>query len=123
MPTDRAVPPMSPARPATAIEGAVAARSISSRKDERVAAEAAYDKRAGGKSDVSLADLEKALLAGKIVSYAQGFAVMQKASEDDEIDDEVESFMGASSSTRPGSSGDDLDCVHSLLSLSQGNWR
>ena len=30
--------------PATAIEGAVAARSISSRKDERVAAEAAYGK-------------------------------------------------------------------------------
>ena len=68
--------------PATAIEGAVAARSISSRKDERVAAEAVYGKRVGGKSDVSLADLEKALLAGKIVSYAQGFAVMQKASEE-----------------------------------------
>ena len=68
--------------PATAIEGAVAARSISSRKAERVAAEGVYGKRAGGKSDVSLADLEKALLAGKIVSYAQGFAVMQKASEE-----------------------------------------
>jgi 6-phosphogluconate dehydrogenase len=68
--------------PATAIEGAVAARSISSRKDERVAAEGVYGTRAGGKPDVSLADLEKALLAGKIVSYAQGFAVMQKASEE-----------------------------------------
>jgi 6-phosphogluconate dehydrogenase len=68
--------------PATAIEGAVAARSISSRKEERIAAEAAYGKRSGGKSNVSLADLEKALLAGKIVSYAQGFAVMQKASEE-----------------------------------------
>ncbi len=68
--------------PATAIEGAVAARSISSRKEERVAAEAVYGKRAGGKSSVSLADLEKALLAGKIVSYAQGFAVMAKASEE-----------------------------------------
>jgi 6-phosphogluconate dehydrogenase len=68
--------------PATAIEGAVAARSISSRKDERIAAEAVYGKRSGGKSDVSLADLEKALLAGKIVSYAQGFAVMSKASEE-----------------------------------------
>lgn len=66
--------------PATAIEGAVAARSISSRKDERVAAEAVYGKRAGGRSDVTLANLEKALLAGKIVSYAQGFAVMAKAS-------------------------------------------
>ena len=68
--------------PATAIEGAVAARSISSRKDERVAAEAAYGKRGAGKADVPLADLEKALLAGKIVSYAQGFAVLAKASEE-----------------------------------------
>ena len=31
---------------------------------------------------MTLADLEKALLAGKIVSYAQGFAVMPKASEE-----------------------------------------
>lgn len=68
--------------PATAIEGAVAARSISSRKDERIAAEGVYGKRSGGKADVSLVDLEKALLAGKIVSYAQGFAVLAKASED-----------------------------------------
>jgi 6-phosphogluconate dehydrogenase len=68
--------------PATAIEGAVAARSISSRKDERVAAEAAYGKRTAGKADVPLAELEKALLAGKIVSYAQGFAVLAKASEE-----------------------------------------
>jgi len=68
--------------PATAIEGAVAARSISARKDERVAAEGVYGKRSAGKSDLTLADLEKALLAGKIVSYAQGFAVIAKASEE-----------------------------------------
>jgi 6-phosphogluconate dehydrogenase len=68
--------------PATAIEGAVAARSISSRKDERVAAEAVYGKPVRGKSDISLADLEQALLAGKIVSYAQGFAVMAEASKE-----------------------------------------
>ena len=68
--------------PATAIEGAVAARSISSRKDERVAAEKAYGKRSAAKADVPLSDLEKALLAGKIVSYAQGFAVLAKASEE-----------------------------------------
>ena len=68
--------------PATAIEGAVAARSISSRKDERVAAEGIYGKPSRGKTDVSLEDLEKALLAGKIVSYAQGFAVIAKASEE-----------------------------------------
>jgi len=68
--------------PATAIEGAVAARSISARKDERVAAEAIYGKPDRAKTEVSLADLEKALLAGKIVSYAQGFAVIAKASEE-----------------------------------------
>jgi 6-phosphogluconate dehydrogenase len=68
--------------PATAIEGAVAARSISSRKDERVAAEKAYGKPRESNSDISLTDLEKALLAGKIVSYAQGFAVMAKMSEE-----------------------------------------
>jgi 6-phosphogluconate dehydrogenase len=69
--------------PATAIEGAVAARSISSRKEERVAAEAVYGKMAGlGGKHVDMGDLEKALLAGKIVSYAQGFAVMAKMSEE-----------------------------------------
>jgi 6-phosphogluconate dehydrogenase len=68
--------------PATAIEGAVAARSISALKDERVAAEAVYGKRAASKSNITLEDLEKALLAGKLVSYAQGFAVMAKASEE-----------------------------------------
>jgi 6-phosphogluconate dehydrogenase len=68
--------------PATAIEGAVAARSISSRKDERVAAEGIYGKPSRVKTDLTLADLEKALLAGKIVSYAQGFAVIAKASEE-----------------------------------------
>jgi 6-phosphogluconate dehydrogenase len=68
--------------PATAIEGAVAARSISALKTERVAAEAVYGKRSAGKANISLDDLEKALLAGKLVSYAQGFAVMAKASED-----------------------------------------
>lgn len=68
--------------PATAIEGAVAARSISARKDERVAAEGIYGKPNRSKTEVTLADLEKALLAGKIVSYAQGFAVISKASEE-----------------------------------------
>ena len=68
--------------PATTIEGAVAARSISAMKAERVAAEAVYGKRSGGKSELSLDVLEQALLAGKIAAYAQGFAVMAKASEE-----------------------------------------
>ncbi|MFC5586911.1 NADP-dependent phosphogluconate dehydrogenase [Nitratireductor kimnyeongensis] len=67
--------------PATAIEGAVAARSISSRKQERIAAEALYGKRRG-KVDITIDDLEQALLAGKIVSYTQGFSVIASASEE-----------------------------------------
>src|SRR5690606_3159716 len=68
--------------PATAIEGAVEARSIAARKDERLAAEAVYGRREGARSEVSLGELELALLAGKIVSYAQGFAVLAQASEE-----------------------------------------
>ncbi|SIQ15344.1 6-phosphogluconate dehydrogenase (decarboxylating) [Rhizobium sp. RU20A] len=73
--------------PATGIEAAVAARSISSMKDEREAAE-----RALGLPDVApltvadraafIRDLEGALLAGKIGAYAQGFAVMATASKE-----------------------------------------
>ena len=67
---------------ATTIEGAVAARSISSFKDERVRGEEIYGAAATGKATISLEALEKALLAGKIAAYAQGFAVMAKASEE-----------------------------------------
>ncbi|WP_320199927.1 NADP-dependent phosphogluconate dehydrogenase [Agrobacterium sp. rho-13.3] len=71
---------------ATAIEAAVAARILSSQKDEREAAEkilglpqalpAPADKKA------FIADLENALLAAKIGAYAQGFAVMSAASKE-----------------------------------------
>jgi len=67
---------------ATAIEGAVAARSISSLKDERIIAQGIYGARAASNVDVTIDDLEQALLAGKIVSYAQGFAVLSKASDE-----------------------------------------
>ncbi|MBA8905077.1 MULTISPECIES: NADP-dependent phosphogluconate dehydrogenase [Aminobacter] len=71
--------------PATAIEAAVAARVLSSMKDERLAAEKAYGantlKFAGNKDEV-LGDLELALFAGKIAAYAQGFAVMAGASKE-----------------------------------------
>ena len=72
--------------PATAIEAAVAARVLSSLKDERIAAEKAYGKGGvtpfSGKKDEVLADLELALFAGKIAAYAQGFAVMAGASKE-----------------------------------------
>jgi len=71
---------------ATAIEAAVAARILSSQKDERVAAEKIF-----GLPDVLpapadkkafIADLESALLAAKIGAYAQGFAIMSAASKE-----------------------------------------
>ncbi|RDE10315.1 NADP-dependent phosphogluconate dehydrogenase [Pelagibacterium lacus] len=67
---------------ATTIEGAVAARSISAIKAERERGEALYGAGMKGKATISLEALEKALLAGKIAAYAQGFAVMAKASEE-----------------------------------------
>ncbi len=70
--------------PATAIEGAVAARSISAIKDERIEAEKIYGTRSASDADITLDDLEQALLAGKIVCYAQGFAVLEKASEEND---------------------------------------
>lgn len=72
--------------PATVIEAAVAARALSSQKAARLAAEAQFGA-AERKLDTSmeidgvLRALEQALLAGKIAAYAQGFAVMAKASE------------------------------------------
>lgn len=71
--------------PATAIEAAVAARVLSSMKDERLAAEKVFGAAGqgfGGDRDALLADLELALFAGKIAAYAQGFAVMAAASKE-----------------------------------------
>ena len=65
---------------ATTIEGAVAARSISSLKEERIAAQGIYGRLVSGEVELSIDTLEKALLAGKIAAYAQGFAVLRKAS-------------------------------------------
>ncbi|WP_337266691.1 NADP-dependent phosphogluconate dehydrogenase [Oryzifoliimicrobium ureilyticus] len=72
--------------PATAIEAAVAARSLSALKSEREAAQKIF-----GASDYSFSlpdgsnlekDLELALFAAKIGAYAQGFAVMAEASRE-----------------------------------------
>ena len=72
--------------PATAIEAAVAARGLSALKTERQAAEALYGAPATGFEQAEIraavADLELALLAGKIAAYAQGFAVMEAASRE-----------------------------------------
>jgi 6-phosphogluconate dehydrogenase len=69
--------------PATAIEAAVAARSLSAMRDQRAAAQSRFGlpeqiSRREGQAVIN--DLEKALLAGKVAAYAQGFAVMAAAS-------------------------------------------
>ena len=73
--------------PATTIEAAVAARGLSSRLPERARGEALFGRAAGSDfgalgTDDLLADLESALLAGKIACYAQGFGLLAAASEE-----------------------------------------
>ena len=71
--------------PATAIEAAVAARSISSLVSERSDAAKAYGdlaKRKVAEDDGLIDALEAGLLAGKIAAYAQGFEVMAGASKE-----------------------------------------
>ena len=71
--------------PATAIDEAVAARSLSAIKSERIAAQALYGDEGhnieSADRDGFIDDLELALLGGKIAAYAQGFAVIRAASE------------------------------------------
>jgi 6-phosphogluconate dehydrogenase len=72
--------------PATAIEAAVAARSLSAMRAERAVAENLYAKLNKARSlgdPASLIDkLELALFAGKVAAYAQGFAVLEAASKE-----------------------------------------
>ncbi len=71
--------------PASAIEAAVAARVLSSMKEQRIVAQELYGKRQSRLSPASkaayLRQCESALYAAKICAYAQGFAVLQAASE------------------------------------------
>jgi 6-phosphogluconate dehydrogenase len=73
--------------PATVIEAAVSARGLSAERDRRLAGEKIFGAApmkigdALGDRKAALAALEQALLAGKIAAYAQGFAVMARASE------------------------------------------
>jgi 6-phosphogluconate dehydrogenase len=76
-------------QPLTLIGEAVFARCLSALKDERVTAskvlpgpEAGFE----GDRDQLVADLEKALYASKIVSYAQGFQLMRAVSEENDWD-------------------------------------
>lgn len=80
--------------PVTLIVEAVFARALSSQKEERVHASTLLNGPAGpssatnggvlpieGARDAFLEDLRKALLASKLVSYAQGFMLIREASE------------------------------------------
>jgi 6-phosphogluconate dehydrogenase len=73
--------------PATVIEAAVAARGLSAGREQRLQAAKVFGspiKKIGdalGDRKAALHALEQALLAGKIAAYAQGFAVMARASE------------------------------------------
>jgi 6-phosphogluconate dehydrogenase len=70
------------AAPIPAIEAAVMARNLSSRLEERKAGEALFGPAPTGKSSVTLAQLEQAMIAGKILCYAQGFALISAASKE-----------------------------------------
>ena len=68
--------------PLTGITEAVFARALSSLKDERVAASKTLAGPSAGGTDPSLLDdLEQALYASKIVSYAQGFSQIAAAAD------------------------------------------
>jgi len=65
-----------------AIEAAVMARNLSSRLDERLAGEAIFGAAPQALNGaLSLAQLEQAMIAGKILCYAQGFALISAASK------------------------------------------
>lgn len=71
------------AAPVPAIEAAVVARNLSSRLEERAAGEALFGSAPKQISDgaLSLSQLEEALIAGKVLCYAQGFTMIEAASD------------------------------------------
>ncbi|MCK5200071.1 MAG: decarboxylating NADP(+)-dependent phosphogluconate dehydrogenase, partial [Spirochaetales bacterium] len=71
--------------PVTLIGEAVFSRCLSARKEERVEASKLMkgpETKFQGKKEEFIADLEQALLASKIVSYAQGFMLMREAAKE-----------------------------------------
>ena len=71
------------ASPIPGIEAAVVARNLSSRLQERVECEALFGAAPIniGTEQLNIAQLETGLIAGKILSYAQGFAMIDAASD------------------------------------------
>ena len=69
------------AAPIPVIEAAVMARNASARRAERQAGAALFGQGAASLPGIGLQDLEQALIAGKILCYAQGFAMMTAAAQ------------------------------------------
>ena len=70
--------------PLTLIGEAVFARSLSAMKEERTAASKPFSKEKpifSGDKEVLVEDIRKALYASKIISYAQGYALMRAAAK------------------------------------------
>ncbi len=71
--------------PLTLITEAVFSRNLSAMKDERMKAFSIYEKERrmlSGNRNELIEDIRKALLASKIISYAQGFALIKRAGDD-----------------------------------------
>ena len=68
--------------PVPVIEAAVAARNLSARRAERLAGEAVFGPAPQAVTGLPLEALEHALIAGKILCYAQGFAMIDGAARD-----------------------------------------
>jgi len=68
--------------PIPAIEAAVMARNLSSRLDERQAGEALFGPAPRLAAALDLDALEQAMIAGKILCYAQGFTLLAAASKE-----------------------------------------
>ncbi|MEQ8367027.1 MAG: NADP-dependent phosphogluconate dehydrogenase [Roseicyclus sp.] len=70
------------AAPLPAVEAAVTARVLSGETQARAQGQALFGKAEGG-LHLAKADLESALLAGKILAYSQGFALLSRASTEE----------------------------------------
>ncbi len=70
--------------PVPVIEAAVAARNLSAARDLRLQGEATYQPspRTLLPDTLTIGDIENALIAGKILCYAQGFDLLSKASDE-----------------------------------------
>jgi len=76
---------MESGQPTTLVAEAVYARIVSSDPDRRARAADVFDEPIGA-LDTTVDDIESALYASKIISYAQGFRLMQSASEENSWD-------------------------------------